>query len=153
MENVVDKNPLNMISDEMSCKYWKREKMHVICEVTPLHLAAKNGNLSVCKLIIENVLDKNPTASNLNPPLGGRRQYDSTKNYMETEDRWTPLHLAASNGHFSVCELIIDNISEKNPEDQFGWTPLHSAAQNGHLRVCKLILSNILKSKEFLPLF
>ena len=149
MENVVNKNPLTILSDAMSCMYKKREKVHVFPVATPLHLAAKNGHLSVCKLIIENVLDKNPTASNLNPPLGGRQQYDSTKNYMDTEDRWTPLHLAASNGHFSVCELMIDNISRKNPKDRHGWTPLHSAAQNGHLRVCKLILSNILESKEY----
>ena len=66
-----------------------------------------------------------------------------------SRDRLTPLHLAANNGHFSVCELIINNILRKNPEDQYGWTPLHSAAQNGHLRVCKLILSNIHESKEY----
>ena len=58
MENVVDKNPLNMISDEMSCKCRKRGKMHSFCEVTPLHLAAKNGHLSICKLITEIFLDK-----------------------------------------------------------------------------------------------
>ena len=27
---------------------------------TPLHCAAENGHLSVCKLIVENVDDKNP---------------------------------------------------------------------------------------------
>ena len=68
-----------------------------------------------------------------------------TKSWMHPVwiDQWTPLHLAAYTGHFSVCKLIINNVVEKNPGDQTGWTPLHSAAQNGHLKICKLILNNI----------
>ena len=112
--------------------------------VTPLHLAAKNGNLSICKLIINHVLDKNPTASNID------LEVELTEQRIGTRDQWTPLHLAAYNGHFSVCELIINNISRKNPKDDNGWTPLHSAAQNGHLLVCKLILSNIRRSNSYL---
>ena len=133
------KNPINIISDEMHSKYKRRGKLYVFGwnGATPLHLAAKNGNLSICKLIIENVSDKNPNDEKM--VNRGVRRWD----VQHRMGQWTPLHLAAYNGHFSVCELIIDNISEKNPEDQFGWTPLHSAAQNGHLRVCKLILSNI----------
>ena len=142
MENVVNKNPLNFLWPKMRCIYRKGEKLHDFCVATPFHLAAQNGNLSVCKLIIENVLDKNPTASQFE--IG-----DWKEDLLDSRDRWTPLHLAANNGHFSVCELIIDNISRKNPEDQYGWTPLHSAAQNGHLRVCKLILSKIHENKVY----
>ena len=129
MENVINKNPLGMISDAITCTYMKRENFHAFHEATPLHLAAKNGNLAVCKLIIENIFDKNPTPSSI-----------SDESWM---DQSTPLHLAASNGHFSVCELLINSISKKNPEDETGWTPLHSAAQNGHLRVVKLILDSL----------
>ena len=135
MENIDNKNPLHLISDLMQWKYMKREEKHVFSTkiTTPLHLAAKNGHLSVCKLIIENVLDKNPTGPNIHW-------------FRKQICHWTPLHLAAHNGHFSVCELIINNILEKNPKDQNGWTPLHSAAQNGHVTVCQLILSNIRSS-------
>ena len=136
MENVDNKNPINSITDEMRWKYMKRRDVYELGSygITPLHLAAKNGHLSVCKLIIENVFDKNPS--------GGKMV---TKSWMHPVwiDQWTPLHLAAYAGHFSVCELIINNVMEKNPGDQTGWTPLHSAAQNGHLTVCKLILNNI----------
>ena len=140
MENVANKNPFNMISDATNWKCMRRgklDKWFLPQSATPLHLAAKNGNLSVCKLIIENVLDKNPTAC-LYPELREQK-------ITNTQDQWTPLHLAANYGHFSVCEFIIDNVSEKNPKDQQKWTPLHSAAQNGHLTVCELILSNIRK--------
>ena len=136
MENVDNKNPINSITHEMRWKYMKRRDVYELGShgITPLHLAAKNGHLSVCKLIIENVFDKNPS--------GGKMV---TKSWMHPVwiDQWTPLHLAAYAGHFSVCELIINNVMEKNPGDQTGWTPLHSAAQNGHLTVCKLILNNI----------
>ena len=134
IEKIDIKNPINIISDEMHLTYTRRGKLYHFGwnGTTPLHLAAKNGNLSICKLIIEKVLDKNPT---------GEKKING--NVQSRMGQWTPLHLAAYNGHFSVCELIINHISEKNPGDQFGWTPLHSAAQNGHLRVCKLILSNL----------
>ena len=136
MENVDNKNPINSITPEMRWKYMKRRVVYELGSygITPLHLAAKNGHLSVCKLIIKNVVDKNPA--------GGKMV---TKSWMHPVwiDQWTPLHLAAYTGHFSVCKLIINNVVEKNPGDQTGWTPLHSAAQNGHLTVCKLILNNI----------
>ena len=52
---------------------------------TPLHEAAKNGELLKCKSIIENLDNKNPT----------------------DDFGQTPLHLAAANGHLDVCKLII----------------------------------------------
>ena len=138
MENVANKNPFQTISDATNWKCMRRgklDKWFLPQSATPLHLAAKNGNLSVCKLIIENVLDKNPTAC-LYPELREQK-------ITNTQDQWTPLHLAANYGHFSVCELIINKISGKNPKDQQEWTPLHSAAQNGHLRVCELIINKV----------
>lgn len=136
MENIANKNPFKRVPDTMSCTYMKRETLYQFEFATPLHLAAKNGNLSVCKLIIENVLDKNP------PAWGHKVQ-------IALPDQLTPLHLAANNGHFSVCDLIINNTLVKNPKDQYGWTPLHFAAHNGHLRVCKLIWSNFGKSNAY----
>ena len=136
MENVANKNPFKRVPGTMSCTYIKREYEYRFEFTTPLHLAAKNGNLSVCKLIIDNIVDKNP------PAWGHKVQ-------MALSDQLTPLHLAANNGHFSVCELIINNTLLKNPKDQHGWTPLHFAAQNGHLRVCKLIWSNFGKSNAY----
>ena len=47
---------------------------------TPLHWAAENGNLALCKLIVNNVEEKNPQ--------------DIYQN--------TPLHYAATSGHLEV---------------------------------------------------
>ena len=68
--------------------------------MTPLHYAAQNGLLEVCKLILENVEDKNPVGL----------------------DRWTPLDFAAENGHIEICELILEKMKTNNPKDTSGMT-------------------------------
>ena len=54
--------------------------------VTPLYLAAENGHLEICKLIIENLDDKSP-------PI---------------DERFIPLCIAAHNGHLKICQLLMN---------------------------------------------
>jgi ankyrin repeat protein len=68
---------------------------------TPLHHAAKYGNLEVCKLIIGEIENKNPMDS----------------------AGWTPLHCAAQNGHEEICDLISSQVVDKNPRACDGTTP------------------------------
>ena len=60
----------------------------------------------------------------------------------ETNEGITPFHLAAKNGHFAICELIITNpnVTNKNPKDPTWKTPFHWAAQNGFVKICHLII-------------
>ena len=89
---------------------------------TPLLRAASKGHLEVCKLIIQNLHDKNPTTF-----------------------EGTPLHLAAQEGHLEVCKFIMENTKDKNPQRRNDWTtPLHKGAENGHLEVCDLIIKEII---------
>ena len=46
----------------------------------------------------------------------------------QANDGETPFHLAAQNGHFKVCKIIINNLVMKNPPKKNGSTPLHLAA-------------------------
>ena len=55
----------------------------------------------------------------------------------------TPLHIAASCGHFKICQLIIDNLHDKNPKNNSKITPLHYAAKNGHMEICRLIIEDV----------
>ena len=116
--------------------------------ITPLHRAAEKGHYEICELIIGNVLDRNPRASgelhisglnyfNLN--LGTRI---GIRNVCGRYGR-TPLHMAAKNGHLSICKLIIENVRDKNPRDIHGRTPLHLAALSGNCDICALILANV----------
>ena len=61
---------------------------------TLLHWAAKKGHLSLCKLIIKNVQDKNPKGKN------GQ----------------TPLHVAALNGHTGKSFSVALIFASTNPQ-------------------------------------
>ena len=55
----------------------------------------------------------------------------------------TPFHLAACRGHLEICQLIIENVKDKNPKDNYGCTPLHLAAWTGRLEIVELICRNV----------
>ena len=66
------------------------------------------------------------------------------------KDKQTPLHYAARNGQWPICQLIIEhnvdnsnNPNDNNPADNHGLTPIHLAAKNGHLTICELFIENI----------
>ena len=61
--------------------------------------------MEICKLIIENIGENNPTDNHGN----------------------TPLHYAANNSNLEMCKLIFQNIVDKNPRNNFGITPLDLA--------------------------
>ena len=88
---------------------------------SPLHIAAAQGHLELCKYIIEKTNNPNPKFRN----------------------GLTAFHMAASSGFREICELLIDNLEDKNPADKKGKTPFHSATENGHFDVCKIIIQNI----------
>ena len=93
-----------------------------------LFLAAWQGHLEVYDFLMGRLRNKNPgTVSRIN------------------EKNRTPLHYAASNGHYGMCKLIIESTSDKNPASikYDGETPLHLAASNGHLKICKLIMEHL----------
>ena len=143
---------------------------------TPLHLAARKGNLEVFLLIKDKVDDINPKNDHLNTPLHRAALYDGIsakkiveliiKNVVEKNPAnvlgITPLHNAALIGSLDTFQVIFDNSVNKNPLDCYGETPLHKAADGGglykfcqflpfdpmnercqHAQICQLILDNI----------
>ena len=78
-------------------------------------------------MILTSVIDKNP--------------YNS--------DGWTPLHMAAANGHYEIARAIIELVLDKNPKARgpSQKTPYHLAAWNGHMDICRLFI-NILDDKN-----
>ena len=59
--------------------------------LTLLHLAAKNGNLEIFKLVWNLTQDKNPASGNKN----------------------TPLHVAAERGHYNIVEFLATRLNGK----------------------------------------
>ena len=130
----------------------------------PIDIVAKSGHLKICKLLIANVIDKNPINNVQNVPsnivndgptvlhvAAWFGQFEACKLIVESVvDKnprnltgRTPLQLAAEAGHLEICQLLIDNVEDKNPGNPIYNTPLAAAVSNGHLQICKLIMNNI----------
>ena len=55
------------------------------------------------------------------------------------EDDYTPLLMAAVNGHLSVVQCLFELGADKEARDDIGRTPLHMAADNGRLPVVQYL--------------
>lgn len=87
-----------------------------------LYLAAYEGHLEACKVLIEAGADVN---------------------FKREGDESTPLHAAASEGHLEVCRLLLDHgadVNAQQSEEGYSYTPLHAAARYGQAEVCTLLL-------------
>jgi len=82
---------------------------------TQMHAAADNGHFEICRVILDNMEDKNPVDS-----FGT-----------------TPLYLAAMRGHLETYRLILENVQVKNPANEFGHTLFSLAVDRGHTNVCQ----------------
>ena len=94
---------------------------------TPLGYAIENRNFEICELIIESF------------------------GYACDKIQPNPLLLAANYGDFNIFQLIFENVSDKNPSDQFGRTALHIAAERGHQDICELIVERIVNKLDINP--
>jgi len=54
---------------------------------------------------------------------------------------WTLLHVAASEGNFTIVQLLLDSGADINHQEHNGWTSLHLAVLKSHLDVVKLLLA------------
>ena len=91
----------------------------------------------ISKINVGTATDLATTVRNVYPRRG--RNVNVITSYYAN----TPFHQAARNGHLLLCQLIIDNVNDKNPKDFSRITPLHHAATNGHLEICQLIIDNV----------
>ena len=117
--------------------FFKMVKAITNCSSESLKMIYKNSSL---KSVIKLALD-------VNQIYGKCKEKGKTNPYYEEilycGRNWTAFHKASEDGHFSICQLIIENSENKNPTDIYGLTPLHLAAENGHLSICELIINNV----------
>ena len=89
-------------------------------------MAALKGHQQICKILLENQAEKNPTTNNGSMPL----------------------HIAAREGHLNVCKTLVEGGVKHIPENDNGKTPLNLAALRSHYKVT-LFLSEFVEEKEF----
>ena len=78
---------------------------------TCLHNAALFGQFDVFQFISENVVNINPKSKTM---------------------KITPFHLAAQQGYFKICKLIIDAVEDLDPKDHSDLTPYDYALERGN---------------------
>jgi ankyrin repeat protein len=70
------------------------------------------------------------------------RERPSLVNFRDY-DRRSPLHVAASEGHLSICEfLVVENGAIVNRSDRWGGSPLDDAHRHRHVHITKFLLTH-----------
>ena len=115
-----------------------------------LHIAAENGNLDLCKMLLEKYDfdihmkdDRGATPLHFCALSGNQELFNffvrmGSDVFMKTNHSNTCLHIAAQENHFSICKGLLENYSfNVNMKNDKGATPLHFCAVNGN---CELFL-------------
>jgi ankyrin repeat protein len=143
------------ISVKQFARMYNNDYNHKGPELTPTHVAAGIGNLS----LLEKIHERDDYIDSKDMVGSSPLHYAANKGCLEsfefiiersTEKNpqiklmgVTPLHLAAEKGHLEICKTILQNCQNKNPVLGFGITPLHEAALYGHFEVFKLIATSV----------
>ena len=97
---------------------------------TPLHFAARNGHLSICQLIIQNLKADDPDTDGILD--------------FKTDNDLNPLWLAYYEGHenrLDICKLIIESMQNKlimgKIKNNDGSTPYDMAYYCRFAKICK----------------
>ena len=62
---------------------------------------------------------------------------------MRSEQRWSPMHIAAERGCLDFCQMIAKTTPLKYSQCQNEFTPIHFAAQAGHVEVYEFLTENV----------
>jgi glycerophosphodiester phosphodiesterase len=87
---------------------------------TALHFAARFGHEECAKILLE-----------------GTAEQKADTNLVENYFGWTPLHIAAVDGHLNVLELLIAAGADVNKPDSSGWNAREHAALRGHIEIAQ----------------
>lgn len=119
--------------------------------VTPLHAAAREGQLDAAKLLITMKANVNARSLIKNTPLNLAAMHNHVPLVklllvngadvnITGHNRSTPLHHAAEKGHADVIKVLLANGTSVNAKDNNGLTALHHTAIKGHLEAARALL-------------
>ena len=104
---------------------------------SPLHLAAKNGNVDVIDLLIGFSTDSasSNNASNVSNHFVPINAIDLN---IRKKTGWTPVHVAANSGHVAALERLLDAGANINAGDKDLDTPLHATISDHVVEVVRI---------------
>jgi len=124
----------------------------LITQETPLHCAARTGQIESTRLLVSTTgIDLNPRDNKARTPLHLAAKYgqgDLVETLLgagadkeaQNNTGATPLLTAAFSGHVAVLEKLLQAGANKDAQQEGGFGSLHVAAQNGHVTALKTIL-------------
>ncbi len=92
---------------------------------TALHIAARFGHDECAKVILK-----------------GTSEQKADLELAENSFAWTPLHIAAVDGHLPVAQLLVDAGADVDKVDSSGWTAKEHAALRGHIPIAVLLAAH-----------
>ena len=98
--------------------------------VTPLVLAARQGNLAAVKVLAENGADLNKGAG----------------------DGTTAMVVAIQNGHYDVARYLVEKGADINKANEKGWTPLYLSVKHRNLETGTIPVPNQNQAFDFIKL-
>ena len=127
---------------------------------TLLHLAVRERHIKTARLLLAHGADINSRQDCVTPRISSLQGYsqgleshperllDSGLGSMEISDadmglgkrHFTPLHIAVSEGHLDICQMLLERNADVRAHDYSGNTALHFAASEGHLETARLLL-------------
>ena len=144
-KEVTNKIPINTIR-QLALAVRQFFKLHTFLRVTPLHIAAFEGNFQLCQYIFTRMGNKE-LHGNSKLELIPSKNYTLSK-YRGKYDKYykfTPLHFAAMQGNVETCRFIIQNVEVVNHKCFRGDTPLHMAAGHGNLEACRILINRMIE--------
>ena len=107
--------------------------------VPALVCAARNGNPDVVRAILPP--RENELAQSLDASIKDSNAMRTAVDVRDFQDR-TPLFVAATRGHYEVCDLLLDYNADCDSRDSRGHTVLGMAVWGGHEEIVELLLRN-----------
>ncbi|KUI73895.1 Glycerophosphodiester phosphodiesterase GDE1 [Cytospora mali] len=92
---------------------------------TALHIAARFGHDECARILIE-----------------GTEEQKADLELFEKNFNWTPLHIAAVDGHLPMAKLLVNAGANVDKPDSSGWVAREHAALRGHLELAQLLKEN-----------
>ena len=121
---------------------------------TPMRVAAFAGHVDIMSLLLEHGADlegreKSGWALLHDLSASGKVEAGQTLldhgadiNAQAQHNNWTPLFLAAINGHVEFIQMLLKRGARANVREPDGWTPLHYVVSPGNIQAVRLLLEH-----------